>query len=136
MTPTGRSLHRRNPRRPQSLPECRRSLLERLNHFDIGVFSRAERDRWFSQVWDDIRGTRQAGGRGRTGAFPQALADRIVRMFSIVGDTVLDPFAGTGTTLWAAAELGRDAIGVEWDGPTYHQLRQNAVAHGILPPPE
>ncbi len=48
-------------------------------------------------------------------------ADRLVRMFSFVGDTVLDPFAGTGTTLLAAAEASRNAIGVEID-PLYHRL--------------
>lgn len=81
--------------------------------------TRAERDRWFSQVWSDLRGTRQATAGRRSGAFPSALADRLVRMFSVAGDTVLDPFAGTGTTVWAAADAGRDGVGVEWD-PTVH----------------
>lgn len=98
-------------------------------------FSREERDRWFSQVWTDVRGARQAGGRGRTGAFPPALAERIVRMFSVVGDTVLDPFAGTGTTLWAAAELGRDAIGVEWDRAVFTELERGARARGFATRP-
>lgn len=94
-------------------------------------FSRAERDLWFSQVWDDLRGVRQEGGRGRTGAFPSALAERLVRMFSVVGDTVLDPFAGTGTTLWAAAELGRKAVGVEWDERTFAELVDGAAKRGL-----
>ena len=85
-------------------------------------FTREERDRWFSQVWTDIRGARQTARGRRTGAFPAALADRLVRMFSVEGDTVLDPFAGTGTTLWAAAERGRPAIGVEWDEAVFAEL--------------
>jgi len=89
-------------------------------------FTRSERDRWFSQVWTDIRGARQTSPRGRSAAFPLELAERLVRMFSVVGDTVLDPFAGTGTTLWAAARWGRDAIGVEWDRATYRALEASA----------
>ena len=94
-------------------------------------FSRAERDRWFSQVWTDIRGVRQASSSGRSAAFPAALAERVVRMFSVRGDTVLDPFAGTGTTLWAAARWGRDAIGVEWDPGSYRALEASARERGL-----
>lgn len=114
----------------------------RLRHFPphdarraASRFTREERDLWFSQVWDDLRGARQTADRGRTGAFPPALAERIVRMFSVVGDTVLDPFAGTGTTLWAAARLGRDAIGVEWDAAAFAQLRRTARERGVATEP-
>ena len=94
-------------------------------------FSRAERDRWFSQIWSDVRGAPQGSRSGRTAAFPAAIAERLVRMFSVVGDTVLDPFAGTGTTLWAALRCGRRAIGVEWDPATYRRLRSAARARGL-----
>jgi modification methylase len=93
-------------------------------------FTRGERDRWFSQVWEDVRGARQVGPEGRTGAFPPILAERLVRMFSVVGDTVLDPFAGTGTTVWAAASLGRSAVGVELDPATYRRLVAEARRRG------
>ncbi|MCI4365368.1 MAG: site-specific DNA-methyltransferase [Thermoplasmata archaeon] len=98
-------------------------------------FSRPERDRWFSQLWEDIRGTPQRRAGGRTGAFPPEIPERLVRMFSLVGDTVLDPFAGTGTTLWAAAAAGRHAIGVEWDPEVYRSLVAEAVRRGFDQPP-
>lgn len=79
-------------------------------------FSKAERDAWFTQIWE-TRGVRQARDdmARRTGAFPLEIAERLVRMFSVLGDTVLDPFAGTGTTLRAAARWGRRSIGIELD---------------------
>jgi modification methylase len=85
-------------------------------------YSRAERDRWFSQLWTDVRGARQDAGGRRTAAFPTEIPSRLVRMFSVVGETVLDPFAGTGTTLEAAAASGRNAIGVEWDRRVFAAL--------------
>ncbi len=98
-------------------------------------FGRAERDRWFSQVWDDVRGARQRSPDGRTGAFPPALAERLIRMFSVVGDTVLDPFAGTGTTVWAAASLGRRAVGVELDPVVYARLVAEGRRRGRVSEP-
>lgn len=72
-------------------------------------------DLWFRQVWADIGGASTAD---HPAPFPLKLAERLVRMFSFVGDTVLDPFAGTGTTNLAAARWGRSSIGVEID-PVY-----------------
>ena len=98
-------------------------------------YTKAERDRWFSQVWTDVRGTRQARDGRRTGAFPPELPERLVRMFSCVGETVLDPFAGTGTTLWAAARWGRDAVGVEIDPVLVERLRRTARELGSTEEP-
>ena len=116
----------------------RKGSLRRFPPHDAGRrgsrFTRAERDRWFSQVWTDIRGAPQSSPLGRSGAFPDELAERLVRMFSVVGDTVLDPFAGTGTTLWAAAKWGRNAVGVEWDRSAYDALEASARARGFTRP--
>ncbi len=70
-----------------------------------------EFDRWFQQIWN-IPG---ASTRHHPAPFPLELATRLVRMFSFVGDTVLDPFCGSGTTMVAALRNGRHSIGVEID---------------------
>ena len=78
-----------------------------------------ERNTWFSDVWYDIKGTPQSlvtkEARDRSAAFPFELAYRLISMFSIRKDLVLDPFAGTGTTLAAALASGRSAVGMEMD---------------------
>lgn len=56
--------------------------------------------------------------------YPLQLAERLIRMFSFVGDTVLDPFMGTGTTSVAASSWGRNSIGVEIDPHYFAMARQ------------
>src|SRR6266705_6998631 len=73
-------------------------------------YSKMERDVWFSQVWD-FRGERQ--NSAETAPFPEELPYRLIRMFSCIGDAVLDPFLGTGTTLKIARVLGRRGVGYE-----------------------
>jgi modification methylase len=80
----------------------------------LSMIEKANFDRWFQQTWT-LTG---ASTRDHPAPFPLELADRLVRMFSFVGDTVVDPFAGTGTTLVAAAQARRNAVGVEID-PAY-----------------
>ncbi len=78
-----------------------------------------ERNTFFSDVWTDIRGSRQMleadAGRDRSAAFPFELAYRLILMYAIKGDSVLDPFRGTGTTTLAAMAAGRSSIGYEID---------------------
>ncbi len=68
--------------------------------------------RWFRSIWADVPG---ASTLKHPAPFPLELASRLVQMFSFTDDTVLDPFAGTGTTLLAAVTNHRNAIGVEVD---------------------
>lgn len=75
-----------------------------------------ERNSWFSDVWSDVRGTRQEldrSARERSGAFPIELPYRLICMYSLQEDVVLDPFAGTGTTSLAAAMAARNSVAVE-----------------------
>nr|WP_302930518.1 site-specific DNA-methyltransferase [Alistipes onderdonkii] len=76
-----------------------------------------ERNIWFSDIWD-LKGTKQRIdnlSRDRSAAFPFALPYRLINMYSVKGDTVLDPFMGTGTTAIAAIVAGRNSIGYEID---------------------
>jgi len=89
-----------------------------------------ERNQWFSDVWFDIKGTGQtladAQDRKRSAAFPFELAYRLINMFSVKGDQVLDPFMGTGTTMAAAMAAGRSSAGVDTDTHLTHAIQRTA----------
>jgi len=78
-----------------------------------------ERNLWFSDIWEDLKGVTQELNRPQTrkrsAAFPFELAYRLINMYSIICDTVLDPFLGTGTTMAAAITCARNSIGYEID---------------------
>jgi len=82
----------------------------------MSVLAAEDHAEWFQQIWR-ITG---ASTRDHPAPFPLSLAERLVRMFSFVGDTVYDPFLGTGTTATAAAAWGRNSVGCEID-PVYFQ---------------
>ncbi|WP_439621481.1 DNA-methyltransferase [Gemmata sp.] len=78
---------------------------------------------WFQQIWYGLTG---ASTKHHPAPYPLELAARLVRMFSFVGDTVLDPFSGTGTTTLAAANCGRNSVGYEID-PDYLKLAEKRI---------
>jgi len=80
------------------------------------AFTKPQRDEWFSQIWT-LKGTRQTTSEieRRTAAYPDEIADRLIKMFSVKGDTVLDPFLGSGTTAKVALKNERNSIGYEAD---------------------
>ena len=84
----------------------------------LSVISAANHQKWFQQIWSDVTG---ASTKNHPAPYPLELADRLVRMFSFVGDTVLDPFLGSGTTSLAAAKCGRNSKGIEVD-PHYLEM--------------
>lgn len=85
--------------RSPSIPERILSLIEADRH-----------QKMFRQLWDDIKGAPQTD---HPAPFPAELAERLIRMFSFVGDTVLDPFAGSGSTAVGASRSGRNSVSVE-----------------------
>ena len=85
----------------------------------LSVIPASRHREWFRQIWT-IPG---ASTRNHPAPYPLELATRLIRMFSFVGDTVLDPFIGTGTTSVAAARVGRNSVGVEVDRDYVEQAR-------------
>ena len=92
-------------------------------------FTKPQRDEWFTQIWT-LKGTRQTYNelQRRTGAFPDEIADRLIRMFSVKGDTILDPFLGTGTTTKAAMRNERNSVGYEIDSSLLSLIKANTEA--------
>ncbi len=99
-------------------------------HRQESAFFWEERNTWFSDVWMDLKGTGQTladpADRTRSAAFPFALPYRLISMFSVKQDRVLDPFMGTGTTMAAAMACGRNSIGFETDPHLMMAIRRTA----------
>lgn len=89
----------------------------------LSVIPAARHKVWFQQIWTGVTG---ASTKHHPAPYPMELAERLVRMFSFVGDTVLDPFMGTGTTTAAAGLWGRNSIGIEVD-PEYFDMSAHRV---------
>jgi DNA modification methylase len=94
-----------------------------------------ERNAWFSDVWMDVKGTSQHLGdraaRLRSAAFPFEVPYRLINMFSMKGDLVVDPFLGIGTTMWAAMTAARNCIGYEIEGKLRSKI--DVIKRTILP---
>jgi len=88
----------------------------------LSMISKEEYGKWFQQFWN-ITG---ASTREHPAPFPLELAYRLVRMFSFSGDTVIDPFCGTGTTMVAAMKAGRNSIGIDID-PEYCKMAEDRL---------
>jgi len=89
-------------------------------------FTKKQRNEWFTQVWT-VTGKRQAACEveRRTAAFPNEIANRLIRMFSVKGEIVLDPFLGSGTTIKAAMQNDRRSIGYEIDASLLPIIKSN-----------
>jgi DNA modification methylase len=90
----------------------------------LSLISAENHKRWFQQIWTGLTG---ASTKHHPAPYPVELAERLIRMFSFAGDTVLDPFLGTGTTTVAAAKWGRNSIGIEVDAH-YFSLAEKRIA--------
>ncbi|MFZ0634405.1 MAG: site-specific DNA-methyltransferase [Candidatus Acidiferrales bacterium] len=89
----------------------------------LSLISADNHKKWFQQIWTGVTG---ASTKYHPAPYPVELAERLTRMFSFVGDTVLDPFLGTGTTSVAAAKWGRNSIGFEVDSH-YFKLAEKRI---------
>lgn len=85
--------------------------------------TKEEQSKWFRPIWTDLTG---ASTRQHPAPYPLELAYRLIRMFSFTGDTVLDPFAGTGTTTLAAIKADRNSIINEID-PGYFKMAEKRI---------
>lgn len=103
-------------------------------------YTKSERNAWFTQIWK-LPGARQESSKlsRRVAAYPEEIAYRLIRMFSVIGDTVIDPFVGTGTTMKVAMANHRNSIGYEIDErlvPTLRERLSEAVLVGTQKPSE
>lgn len=90
----------------------------------LSMLTKGEMQAWFRSFWVDIKGA--STRKGHPAPFPVELAERLIRMFSFAGDTILDPFVGQGSTCVAAIATGRHSIGNELE-PDYFDMAQANV---------
>jgi site-specific DNA-methyltransferase (adenine-specific) len=90
----------------------------------LSMLQKDEQDLWIRPIWTNLPGASMA--KGHPAPYPAALAERLIRVFSFAGDTVLDPFCGAGTTAVAAIRAGRNSVSVEIE-PTYVKLASKNV---------
>jgi modification methylase len=103
----------------------------------LSMLNREEMQSWFRSFWTDIKGS--STRNGHPAPYPVELAERLIRMFSFAGDTVLDPFLGTASTSIAAVRSGRNSIGNEIEPlyikqafkKVYNECRQRRLAGAI-----
>ena len=97
----------------------------------LSMLTKAEMQAWYCSFWVDIRGASTRSGH--PAPYPVELAERLIRMFSFAGDTVLDPFLGTASTTIAAIRAGRHSIGNEIE-PKYLKIARERVQAQIEQP--
>jgi site-specific DNA-methyltransferase (adenine-specific) len=77
----------------------------------LSMLTKEEMKTWFRSIWTGVRGASTRDGH--PAPYPVEIAERLIKMFSFAADTVLDPFAGTGSTSQAAIMAGRNSIANE-----------------------
>ncbi len=92
----------------------------------LSMLSKEEMQGWLRSGWDDLPGT-STTKTVHPAPYPIELAERLIKLFSFAGDTILDPFLGTASTTAAAIRCGRNSIGVEIE-PSYLEVSQQKVS--------
>jgi modification methylase len=90
----------------------------------LSMLTREEMKSWQRSIWSDLRGASTRDGH--PAPYPVELAERLIKLFSFAGDTVLDPFAGTGSTSQAAIITGRNSIANEIE-PAYVEIARQRI---------
>lgn len=83
----------------------------------------------FQSIWSDVPGQRRSL---HPAPYPVEIPLRLIRMFSFWGDTVLDPFAGTGSTAMAAMDLGRSSISYEIDDIYFRDMVERLTEYEVV----
>ena len=97
----------------------------------LSMLTREEMQSWQRSIWTDLPGASTRSGH--PAPYPVELAERLIKLFSFAGDTVLDPFAGTGSTSQAAIIAGRNSIANEIE-PTYVEIARRRIASSAREP--
>jgi DNA modification methylase len=92
----------------------------------LSMLTKQEMQSWWRSIWTDIRGA--STRTGHPAPYPPALAERLIKMFSFAGDTVLDPFSGTGSTAVGAIAAGRNSLSVDIEQTYVDMAEQNITA--------
>jgi DNA modification methylase len=92
----------------------------------LSMLTKQEMQSWLVTAWTDIKG--ESTRAGHPAPFPESLAERLIRLFSFAGDTILDPFVGTGSTSVAALNSGRNSIVVEIEGKYFRMAERRIRA--------
>jgi modification methylase len=92
----------------------------------LSMLTKEEMQGWLRSGWDDLPGASTTKTE-HPALYPIELAERLIRLFSFAGDTILDPFLGTASTTAAAIRCGRNSIGVEIE-PTYLEVARKKVS--------
>lgn len=92
-----------------------RSVPQELKEKSKVDITKFQKEKWYLSVWDIKNVLPHEKWSKYTAAFPEELVERLMLLFSYVGETILDPFLGTGTTCAVARRLGRNSIGYEID---------------------
>lgn len=98
----------------------------------LSMLSKEEMKSWIRTAWTDIKG--ESTRNGHPAPFPTALAERLIRLFSFAGDTVLDPFVGTGSTMLAAMNTGRNSMGMDIE-PDYISICEDRMRRAVVMQP-
>ena len=94
----------------------------------LSMLTKVEMQAWWRSIWTDIRGASTRAGH--PAPYPPSLAERLIKMFSFAGDTVLDPFGGTGSTTVAAIAAGRNSVSFDIE-PSYVEMATRNVERAI-----